>query len=325
MSLGGLRDPHDPSRDTYSQLEADAIAYAVSKGVLVVAAVGNSDQSPSEPWPYAELAGRAAPCARRQRAQPQGRCAGVLEPRPAVQRPRRAGRGHPLDVPARAHRRASGLRRAGVLELRPGGVPDGRGHELRRASGDGRRRDALRDLAEPHRRSGGNAPRAERRRCRACERLRGVHGRPRPVYRRRAARPSRCPRAPRGGGAAARPLRAERRRRHGLVPALRLQPPDRRHARLLERSRRRLPRLPAKGRAPRRQRRLIERDPSRARALATGHGHGRLWRAAVTASRRPSGGCRAELRGAGGGLVPARRASDPRDAGPVPARRHEDR
>ena len=53
MSLSGLRDPHDPSRDTYSQLEADAISYAVSKGVLVVAAVGNSDQSPSEPWPYA--------------------------------------------------------------------------------------------------------------------------------------------------------------------------------------------------------------------------------------------------------------------------------
>jgi len=53
MSLSGLRDPRDPSRDTYSRLEADAIDYAVSKGVLVVAAVGNSDQSPSQPWPYA--------------------------------------------------------------------------------------------------------------------------------------------------------------------------------------------------------------------------------------------------------------------------------
>ena len=53
MSLGGLRDPRNPARDTYSQLEADAVAYAVSKGVLVVAAVGNSDQSPSQPWPYA--------------------------------------------------------------------------------------------------------------------------------------------------------------------------------------------------------------------------------------------------------------------------------
>jgi hypothetical protein len=53
MSLGGPRDPRDPSRDTYSQLEADAVAYAVSKGVLVVAAVGNADQSPVQPWPYA--------------------------------------------------------------------------------------------------------------------------------------------------------------------------------------------------------------------------------------------------------------------------------
>ena len=53
MSLGGLRDPRNPGRDTYSQLEADAVAYAVSKGVLVVAAVGNSDQAPTQPWPYA--------------------------------------------------------------------------------------------------------------------------------------------------------------------------------------------------------------------------------------------------------------------------------
>ena len=53
MSLGGTRDPRDPSRDTFSQLEADAVAYAVSKGVLVVAAVGNADQSPGQPWPYA--------------------------------------------------------------------------------------------------------------------------------------------------------------------------------------------------------------------------------------------------------------------------------
>ena len=53
MSLGGPRDPHDANRDTFSQLEADAVAYAVSKGVLVVAAVGNADQSPAQPWPYA--------------------------------------------------------------------------------------------------------------------------------------------------------------------------------------------------------------------------------------------------------------------------------
>ena len=53
LSLGGLRDPTNSARDTYSPLEARAVAYAVSHGVLVVAAVGNGDQAPHSPWPYA--------------------------------------------------------------------------------------------------------------------------------------------------------------------------------------------------------------------------------------------------------------------------------
>jgi len=53
MSFGGVRDPHDPGQDTYSRLEAEAVQYAVSKGVLVVAAVGNADSAPTEPWGYA--------------------------------------------------------------------------------------------------------------------------------------------------------------------------------------------------------------------------------------------------------------------------------
>jgi subtilisin family serine protease len=53
MSLGGIRDPLDPDRDTYSRLEADSVAYAVANGVVVVAAVGNSDQAPTSPWKYA--------------------------------------------------------------------------------------------------------------------------------------------------------------------------------------------------------------------------------------------------------------------------------
>jgi len=52
MSLGGARDPLDPSRDTYSRLEADAVAYAVSNGAVVVAAVGNSPQGQA-PGKYA--------------------------------------------------------------------------------------------------------------------------------------------------------------------------------------------------------------------------------------------------------------------------------
>ncbi len=53
MSLGGVRDPLDPERDTYSRLEADAVAYAVANGVVVVAAVGNDDQAPKSPWSFA--------------------------------------------------------------------------------------------------------------------------------------------------------------------------------------------------------------------------------------------------------------------------------
>ena len=53
LSLAALRDPDDPATDQYSPLEAAAIEYAVSKGVVVVAAVGNGDGAPKIPWRYA--------------------------------------------------------------------------------------------------------------------------------------------------------------------------------------------------------------------------------------------------------------------------------
>jgi subtilisin family serine protease len=53
LSLGGVRDPLNSSLDTYSPLEQAAVEYAVSKGVVVVAAVGNGPQSPRTPWPFA--------------------------------------------------------------------------------------------------------------------------------------------------------------------------------------------------------------------------------------------------------------------------------
>jgi len=53
LSIGGVRDPTDPERDTFSQLERTAVDYARSNDVVVVAAVGNGDQAPSTPWPYA--------------------------------------------------------------------------------------------------------------------------------------------------------------------------------------------------------------------------------------------------------------------------------
>ncbi|HEY2071979.1 MAG TPA: S8 family serine peptidase [Gaiellaceae bacterium] len=53
LSLGGVRDVADPAHDTYSPIEAAAVSYAYSKGVVLVAAVGNGDEAPSQPWPYA--------------------------------------------------------------------------------------------------------------------------------------------------------------------------------------------------------------------------------------------------------------------------------
>lgn len=53
LSLGGVRDPLNPERDTYSPLEAAAVSYAYAKGAVLVAAVGNADQAPTRPWPFA--------------------------------------------------------------------------------------------------------------------------------------------------------------------------------------------------------------------------------------------------------------------------------
>ena len=53
LSIGGLRDPFHSRRDTYSRLEAGAVEYAVRRGAVLVAAVGNADEAPTMPWPYA--------------------------------------------------------------------------------------------------------------------------------------------------------------------------------------------------------------------------------------------------------------------------------
>jgi subtilisin family serine protease len=53
LSIGGLRDPFNRRRDTFSRIEANAIAYAVRHGVVLVAAVGNADEAPQSPWPFA--------------------------------------------------------------------------------------------------------------------------------------------------------------------------------------------------------------------------------------------------------------------------------
>jgi subtilisin family serine protease len=53
LSFGSTRDPGDVHRDGFSGAERRAIEFAVRRGVLVVAAVGNGDDAPTKPWPYA--------------------------------------------------------------------------------------------------------------------------------------------------------------------------------------------------------------------------------------------------------------------------------
>jgi subtilisin family serine protease len=53
LSLGAARDPLNSRLDSYSPLEQAAVDYAVAKGAVVVAAVGNGPQSPATPWPFA--------------------------------------------------------------------------------------------------------------------------------------------------------------------------------------------------------------------------------------------------------------------------------
>jgi subtilisin family serine protease len=52
LSIGGLRDPLNPKRDTFSRAEADALEYAYRRGAVLVAAIGNGDEAPTIPWLY---------------------------------------------------------------------------------------------------------------------------------------------------------------------------------------------------------------------------------------------------------------------------------
>jgi hypothetical protein len=53
LSFGGVRDPSNRHLDAFSPVERAAVAEATRRGAVVVAAVGNADQSPRSPWPYA--------------------------------------------------------------------------------------------------------------------------------------------------------------------------------------------------------------------------------------------------------------------------------
>ena len=116
MSLGGFRDPRDPDRDAYSQLEAAAIGYAHGKGVVVVAAVGNSDEVPPRPWPFASYPA-ALPHVLGVSALARDGSVPAFSNRDKIYNDIAApGRGDPLDLPARPDRRHEGVHGAGLLD-----------------------------------------------------------------------------------------------------------------------------------------------------------------------------------------------------------------
>ena len=53
LSLGGVRDPANLSRDTFSKLEATRSRTRTRRARVIVAAVGNGDEAFTQPWPYA--------------------------------------------------------------------------------------------------------------------------------------------------------------------------------------------------------------------------------------------------------------------------------
>ena len=325
MSLGGLRDPRDPGRDTYSQLEADAVAYAVSKGVLVVAAVGNSDQAPSQPWPYASwpaalphVLGVSAlsrtggsPAFSNRDPQFNDIAAPGEEilstfPLPLTAAfPACAEQGYSSCGPEE-YRTAEGTTFAApqvtaaaamLLATSPTLSPDQVVALLEQSAVDARPAQRLRRV---------------RRRPRPRSRERGGSTSTAAIELLAAGEPPRDRYEPNDDGG------------HGRLSALRLPPRGRGDARLLGRPRRRLPRLPAQGRAP------ASRPPGRRRRVRPALA---LWRPgteAVDAAAAPVRRLAARPPGAALGftasvrrLVLPRRARDAARRRAVPARRRE--
>ena len=221
-----------------------AVAYAVRKGAVVVAAVGNSDEAYTTPWPYASWPCRAAARHRRRRADPLRRCSGLLGPGSDLRRPRRAGRRHLLHLPEDADRRPVGLQAPGLHRLRDGRLPPSRGHVVRGAAGVGGRGGPLRRRPVAHEQPGHEDPRADTRTTSAPRTTATpVPDGARQVQRLGSPRRDEGRRFPELPASAVRPSRAERQALAGAQALGEARRP-RRDARLLGRPRRRLPGAP---------------------------------------------------------------------------------
>ncbi len=149
-----------------------------------------------------ELPGSAPARSRCQRNYGLGRRADLLESRPHLQRHRGTRAAHPLRSSQAADCALPVVHRAGLLELRPRGLPRGTGHVLRRSAGERSRGGPAEPAADTAAGAGDCDPRADRARPRRDEWLLGVRtgrdahsgwGRLDVGSRDRRARPSACP------------------------------------------------------------------------------------------------------------------------------------
>ena len=171
MSLGGFRDPRDPDRDAFSPLEAQAVGWAHGRGVVIVGRCREQHRHAATAVAVRELSSGAAACARRQRARAGRFRPRLLTPRQDLQRHRRAGCGHPLDLPASPHGGDEGLPGAGLLELRARRLPQGPGHVVRGAAGERGGGGSSRGQAQSAARAGDGAVDADGARCQRRHRL----------------------------------------------------------------------------------------------------------------------------------------------------------
>ena len=183
LSLGGLRDPLDPREDTYSAAEQSAIAYAYSKGAVVVAAVGNADEAPKTPWHYASYPA-ALPHVLGVSALSADGSVPMFSIRDKVYNDISApGVGIVSTLPRALTASRSGVPRPGLLDLRAARVPAGRRDVVRRGPGHGGGRAPDRGAALAVARPGDVAARAHGRRCQRSHRLLPLPARPRLVQR----------------------------------------------------------------------------------------------------------------------------------------------
>ena len=160
LSLGGVRDPVDPNRDTFSSREAARDRVRLCKGRPPRCCGRQRRRGADRALAVCGLSGCATPRDRRERADALGQRPRLLRPRRDLQRHLGSRRWNLLDVPARAHRAAAALHRSGLLRLRVGRLRQPGGNVVRGASGVCRRRRALRDRPGAHERPGLDDPRA---------------------------------------------------------------------------------------------------------------------------------------------------------------------